>query len=231
MQLKKPAWAAMVLVMAASLASCNIGVPAPPSQDVSAIYTTAAGTMIAQLNVQQTQTAQAVPPTPLASPTALATFTPLPTFPLGPGITPFGTPLVLNTPLGGLTPLASLPPGAISFPVGCNDATLVGETIPDGTKMEPGKEFEKAWSFVNTGTCAWDEGYAFAFKSGDQLQGVDFRFVFEKDFVKPGKGIAFIIGMTAPGHQKEYKGYWQMKNDSGQWFGSLVWVDIVVKKP
>jgi hypothetical protein len=189
--------------------------------------------MIAELNVQQTQTAQAIPPTPLASPTALATFTPLPTFPIAPGTTPFGitgTPFLLNTPIGGLTPLASLPPGAFSNPVGCNDATLVGETIPDGTEVEPGEVFNKSWSFVNTGTCTWDEDYFFAFKSGDQLQGRDFHFAFEKDFVKPGKGIAFIIEMTAPGRQKEYKGYWQMKSDSGQWFGSLVWVDVIVKK-
>jgi hypothetical protein len=233
MQRKKLAWAVPVLLLAVGLTSCNIGKTPGPAADVNAIYTSAAGTMIAELNVQQTQTAQAIPPLPLASPTALATFTPLPTFPIAPGTTPFGiagTPFLLNTPIGGLTPLASLPPGAFSNPVGCDDAMLVGETVPDGTKVDAFAVFKKSWNFVNTGTCTWDEGYSFAFKSGDRLQGVDVRFRFDNDFVKPGKGTAFTIELTAPGHIKEYKGYWQMKNDHGQWFGSLVWVDIVVKK-
>ena len=235
MQMNKLAWAVTVFLLAISLVSCNIGKKAEPTPDVNAIYTAAAGTTFAQLNAQQTQTAQAVSPTPFASPTALATFTPLPTFPIAPGVTPFGltgTPFLLNTPLGGLTPLAaaSLPPGAFSNPVGCDDAMLVGETVPDGTKVDPFEVFNKSWSFVNVGTCTWDEGYIFAFKSGDRLQGVDVRFRFDNDFVKPGRGVAFNIELTAPGHQKEYKGYWQMKNDHGQWFGSLVWVDVIVKK-
>src|SRR5574341_12470 len=244
MQSKKLVWAVTVFLLAVSLASCNIGKKAEPTPDVNTIYTAAAGTTFAQLNAQQTRSAQAVSPTPFASPTALATFTPLPTYPLAPGITPFGltgTPFLLNTPIGGLTPLASPPPGAFSNPVGCNDAMFTGDAIfygskwhrnpADGTSvLAPGTEFTYSWNFTNNGTCTWDEGFTFAFKSGDQLQGVNIRFLFDKDFVKPGHGVALTIPMTAPGHQKEYKGFWQMKNDHGQWFGSLVWVDIVVKK-
>ncbi len=226
MQLKKIVWPMAALVIAIGLTSCNIGKAPEPTQDVNVIYTAAAETTIAQFNGQQTQTAQALPPTPLPSPTALPTFTLAPTFPVS-GVTPF----TLNTP-GVLTPIPSQAPagtGSGSFPVGCNDATFTGETIPDKTEMKPGQAFNKSWNFTNSGTCEWGNGYIFAFKSGDRLQGDNFRFIYEKDFVKPGKGIAFIIAMTAPMKEGEYIGYWQMKNDAGQWFGSLVSVDIVVK--
>ncbi|MBI3739324.1 MAG: hypothetical protein HY258_09795 [Chloroflexi bacterium] len=226
MQLKKIVWLMAALVIAVSLTSCNIGKAPEPTQDVNAIYTAAAETTIAQFSAQQTQTAQALPPTPLPSPTALPTLTPPPTFPVS-----GGTPFTFNTP-GAFTPIASQAPAGNtsgSFPVGCNDATFTGETIPDKTEMKSSEVFNKSWNFINSGTCTWDSGYAFAFKSGDRLQGDDFRFIYEKDFVKPGKGIAFIIEMTAPIKKGEYVGYWQMKAKDGTWFGSLVSVDIVVK--
>ena len=64
MQITKSFGVATVLVLAAALTSCNIGKAPEPTQDVNAIYTSAAGTMVAQLNDQQTQTAQAIPPLP-----------------------------------------------------------------------------------------------------------------------------------------------------------------------
>ena len=73
-----------------ALTACNIGRSPEPTPDVNALYTAAAETLIAQFNEQQTQTAQAVTPTPQASPTPLASPSPLPTFAL-PGLTPLGT--------------------------------------------------------------------------------------------------------------------------------------------
>ena len=236
MHLTRPIWVATALILAAALTSCNIGKAPEPTQDVNAIFTSAAGTMIAQLNDQQTQTAQAVPPTALASPTPLDTFTPLPTIAGLAGVTPIGTPFTLSTPGGALTPRAtSVPAGgsASGFAVGCNNAELIGETIPDGTIIHPAKRFEKAWSLQNTGTCTWDEGYSFSFKSGEQMQGEN-KLLTKKssnsDFTAPGHSQAFIVQMWAPAGAGEYKGYWQMKDDKGNWFGSLVWVDIRVHR-
>jgi len=227
-----------VLLLAAALASCNIGKAPEPTADVNAIFTSAAGTMIAQLNDQQTQTAVAIPPSSASSPTPLDTFTPLPTFSIG--STPFGsTPLIFVTPGLGVTPLAplatSVPAGGVTngFAVGCNNAELIGETVPDGTIIHPAKKFDKAWSLQNTGTCTWDEGYSFQFKSGEQLQGQNVLITKQSskgDFTAPGHSQAFIIQMWAPGTAAEYKGYWQMKGDDGKWFGSLVSVDIVVHR-
>jgi hypothetical protein len=219
------------IVLAATSAACNLGKSPQPTPDVAGLYTAAADTLVAQLHDQQTQTAAAVPPTPAASPTPLASFTSLPTLPLIAGLTPFGT-FTFGTPGVGLTPLPTLVSGTIvsGFAVGCNNAVFIGETIPDGTKMVPMHSFKKTWSLQNTGTCAWDEGYSFAFKSGERLGGFDVKITKSEDFTEPNHSQAFVIPMEAPKDAGEYKGYWQMKDDSGNWFGSLVSVDIIVEE-
>jgi hypothetical protein len=209
------------------LAACNLGKSPEPTPDVNALYTQAAGTLIGQMNEGLTQTAQAAPPTEQASPTPLASFTPLPTFPVG-GLTPIGTPLALGTAGIPLLPTSGVAP-AKSWPQGCDDAQFTNETIPDGTKMNSRHDFYKWWAFLNVGTCTWDEGYEFAYKSGDRLNGDNVKIQYEKDFTKPGESIAFKVHMDAPKEAGEYIGFWQMRNDSGGWFGSLVSVDIIVQ--
>jgi hypothetical protein len=233
MQLKKLVWVASVILLTAALASCNIGKSPEPTPDVNAIFTSAAGTMIAVLNDQQTQTAAAVTPTPFTSPTPLDTFTPQPTFAIG--VTPFGTTFVFNTPGAGVTLIPTqAPAGSVNgMAVGCNNAELIAEKIPDGTVIVPAKRFTKVWEFLNTGTCTWDQGYGFYFKTGDRLQGEDVVLTQQSpktDFTDPGHSQSFVIDMWTPGTAGEYKGYWQMKSDHGEWFGSLVWVDIIVHR-
>ncbi len=235
MHRKRNSWLALVILAAISLASCNIGKAAAPTPDVNAVFTSAAQTMVAQLSDQQTQTAQAIP---TDTPTGQATFTPLPTFPVN--VTPFGagTPFTFNTPTPGgsgisLTPLAlpTVAGGLVGgFAVGCANAVFAGETIPDKTVITPGKSFEKAWMMYNAGTCTWDQGFRFSFKSGDKLNGNDILISQKDDFTAPGHSITFIVNMKAPMTAREYIGYWQMKTDQGVWFGSLVSVDVIVKK-
>lgn len=236
MRSMKMIWTVVVLLMSAALASCNLGKAPEPTADVNGIYTSAAQTMIAGLSSQQTQTAQAVPQ---ATATSAPSFTPLPTFAISTGsILSFGTPgtpFILGTPG---TPLASLPSGTglYSMPVGCADATFVHETAPlDGTSMANGKVFTKGWTMFNSGTCTWDEGFSFAFKSGDQMQGENIVFgkttQAESDWTPAGKQHEFDVQMQVPWKQGSYKGYWQMKDDTGHWFGSIVYVDIVVGQP
>ncbi len=234
MRFNKLVWAAAAIVGGVVLASCNIGKAPEPTPDVNAIYTSAAQTMVAGLKAQQTQTAAAVPATPLASPTLAASFTPLATFAVGTGVLPFGTPFSLGTPFTVGTPGTPMPTlpsgtGVYSFPVGCNDATFIGETAPyDKTTLAGGKLFTKGWSMQNTGTCAWDQGYSFAFKSGDQMQGENVLITNADAFTQPQHSQAFVVKMQAPRAPGEYKGFWQMKADNGTWFGSIVYVDIII---
>ena len=50
----------------------------------------------------------------------------------------------------------------------------------------------------------------------------------EDQFTQPGHSQAFVVHLQAPKAKGEYIGYWQMKTDAGEWFGSLVSIDIIV---
>lgn len=231
MQFKKLFWMIAVALLTTSISSCNIGVAAPPAQDVNAIYTAAAGTMIAQFGDQMTQTAQASSPTPANSPTPLATFTSLPTFSVAPGTTPFGvvgTPFVFNTPSGGGTPLPTTGSTG-STASGCNNSAYVNQTVTDGTTFAAHKNFAVGFQLSNTGTCAWGAGYSFVFISGDRMNGNNIVITSADRVTQPGQSNSFILRLQAPNSAGSYKGFWQMKDPKGAVFGSQVFIAIVVK--
>ncbi|HEY2982379.1 MAG TPA: NBR1-Ig-like domain-containing protein [Anaerolineales bacterium] len=212
---------AIVVLLAISLSACNIGATPAPTVDVNAIYTSAAETALADLSQKLTQTAQAASPTPLPTNTSLPTNTPFATLALA---TPFGG----GTPLAGITPLAT-PVGTLSGPL-CNDSAFIADvTIPDGTQMNPGQDFEKIWAIQNSGTCTWDEGYMLVFASGDDLDGYTIEIKKAADFVDPGETINFKMNLTASLQKREYTGCWRMKDDGGYFFGTYLCVNIVVQ--
>jgi hypothetical protein len=215
---RKIAWVTISSLLALALSGCNLGATPAPTVDVNAIYTSAAETAFAAFAQQQTQTAQAASPTSLPTNTSQPTNTAIPT---------------LSTPLGGATPFATL---AISTPVGtlagpqCNDAAFIADvTVPDGTEMQPGQDFEKIWALQNSGTCRWDEGYIFAWVSGDDLDNQNFEIKTAGQFVEPGETAEFSIDLTAPLAKREYNACWRMTSDGGYFFGTFACVKIVVK--
>ena len=226
MRFMKLFWVVTALLLTAGLTSCS-GTAPEPTQDVNAVYTSVAGTMVAQFNGQQTQTAQAVPPSPTASPTELAIVLPAPTIAVEPSQTPF----LINTPSIAVLPATST--GGLTFGetgVGCDNATYLSETEPGrGTLFKPGINFTKAWTFQNSGTCTWINSYTFAFISGDQMGGRDIRLYKTVDFTAPGLNHTFVVNFQAPHGGGHYQGFWQMKNATGTEFGARVVIDIVVK--
>ena len=228
MQLMKPIRVVTLLLVVAALTSCSGGKAPEPTQDVNAVYTSVASTMVAQLIDQQTQTAQAVPPTVLASPTAFDTSTPLPTFPA----TALGTPIIINTPTGAVFPTNSTgggTPGTTA--AGCNNSNFISESEPsDGTQFSKGENFSKSWTFQNTGTCTWSNSFSFGFQSGDRMGGKTILISRSVDFTLPGNNHTFTVFFEAPITAGHYIGFWQMRTPGGSSFGSRVWVDIVVKK-
>ncbi|MCZ2128030.1 MAG: hypothetical protein LC099_09700 [Anaerolineales bacterium] len=236
-----------VFVLAAVfVSSCNIGATPPPTQDVGAIQTQSVGLVLTQAALQMTQTAAAIPPTALPTETAAPTNTlpPVPTTDLfdQPTITPFA----FNTQQPGLTPLAPTTPtlaiiNTLTTKNGCNDALYLGETAPyDHDPVKAGKEFQKAWTLQNKGTCIWDEGYSFDYLESyfpdtdgtKQLKGYDIVLSKSKaeDFTKPNQSNSYVVKLTAPLEPGEYKGYWKMKDDAGEYFGPLVYVWIKVEE-
>lgn len=244
----------LVLLGSLMIASCNVGASATPTTDVNALNTAIVGTTVAQLSGQLTSTALISPtetPAPAETIANLPTLAVLPTQDLSGAPSPtlnvaalptfsfVNTPVGGNvsTPVAGSTPLATAVPnlnsgGQPSTKNGCNDALYVSDTPPDGTVVTAGKEFQHAWELQNTGTCTWDEGYVFAFQpetSSSQIKGYDITIKSGDTFTDPGHTQSFIVKLIAPTTAGEYKGHWRMKDDQGNFFGSFVYLDIVVK--
>jgi len=228
--------APFLLSVSLILAGCNLGATPAPTQDLNAINTSVVGTAVAQLSVQMTATALAQPsatpqPTNTLAPIAtVAATTQSAAAPTG------GIPTISfnSTPLPGFTALASPTLAGATAALGdaCSNSVFEGDvTIPDGTILKPGEDFIKTWAIRNTGTCAWDEGFALVFIGGDTaLDPYNFEFKKTGDIILGGEGVNISIKLTAPLAPGDYQGHWRMRNDKGYYFGTIVSVYITVKK-
>src|SRR5512143_3957679 len=137
------------------------------------------------------------------------------------------------------TPLATLPvtpkPGSTVPPVSggdqpCMKASLVEETVPDGTILKPGQQFTKTWRIQNTSTCVWNTSYKIVFWDGD-LMGGGYVYNFPQQAL-PGDVVEVPLVLTAPATDGSYKGSWKLQTPGGASFGvgydSPFWVDIIV---
>jgi hypothetical protein len=229
MRLNRLVWLSMFTIATLVLSACNIGATPEPTMDASVVYTSAAQTLIADFNIKQTQTALAAPPTPLPTNTLAPTF-PVPVNPQPgpgtPGLTPLApnlTPLVPSTPVSLFTPTSAGPL--------CNDAVYIADvTVPDGTVMKPGEDFEKTWAVKNSGTCTWDEGYSLVFVAGDKMDGYDLPIKTRSQFVDPGETVNMTVLLTAHLAPGVYEGCWRMRDDKGYYFGTYLCYKIEVKK-
>ncbi|MEX2161730.1 MAG: NBR1-Ig-like domain-containing protein [Anaerolineales bacterium] len=190
----------LLFILALLLAACRAPAAAPeepkaPTEDINALYTQVAGTLIAQ-------GAQ------IATATSEATNTPLVVT-----ATPSSTSSVPTA-----TPSNTQPP-ATSVPVAvCNQAAFISDvTIPDGSQMAKGQDFTKTWRIKNTGTCTWDDDYTVVFSSGTNLAS---KSSFDlPETVSPGETINISIPMEAPDENGTYKSSWLIRSDSGSTFG------------
>ena len=175
-----------------------------PTMDAVRVQTQAVETFSAAL----TQTALAAPTqTPASTPTALPTFAPV------------TTSAVITLP--AITQVAAITPTA-----SCYQLRYVSDvSIPDNTQMAPGQTFTKTWKVKNTGSCAWDAGFKFAFVGGEQMSGATYTL---PSSVAAGAELDISIAMTAPTKAGTLRGNWRMSTAGGQFFGDEVYVVIVV---
>jgi len=121
------------------------------------------------------------------------------------------TPQALSTPAITNTPLS----GAVEF---CTaNAAFVGETVPDGTILEPGATFTKVWRIQNDGTCTWDSQWQLIFYSGE-IMGGSATYNFPQP-AQPGQTVEVPIILTAPQLGGSYTGEWMLKSPWGMTFG------------
>ena len=212
--------------------------------DVGAINTAAVETAMGQLSAQFTQTAMAAPSaTTLPTNTAIN----LPTFalpgaatgsPVAGGALPTvsfnSTPVTPGTPLPGFTALPTAGGAAgptASLGDACNNSEFISDvTIPDGTTLDPGVNFQKVWQVKNTGSCTWDEGYALVYIGGSNpnLDPYTYEFKQNSDFVAGGSTVNLAVNLTTPCTPGEFQGSWRMRNDQGAYFGTFLTVIVKV---
>lgn len=96
-------------------------------------------------------------------------------------------------------------------------ASLVGETIPDLTIVQPGATFTKTWQIQNSGTCTWDTNWQLVYYSGDLMDGLTVYNLPEP--AQPGDTLDIPIILRAPAENGSYTGEWMLKSPWGQTFG------------
>ncbi|MDA8114203.1 MAG: NBR1-Ig-like domain-containing protein [Acidithiobacillus sp.] len=194
------------LLIALALLTSACGASAPPTSSAIDTISTAVAMTVEAENAQQTQ----------FTPTPAFTETPLPAFPNA--ATPTARPKPTN------------PPPASANDLACMKASLIDQTIPDGTIKKPGEQFTEVWHIRNDSTCVWDTTYKIVFWDGDVMGG-GYVYNFPQQAL-PGDTVAVPLVLTAPAQDGTYRSSWKLQTPGGASFGvgydSPFWVDIVV---
>lgn len=202
MKIKTTALMTALMIAAPLMSACGgSDAEATPTMSPQEIQTMAVATFSSGL----TQTALAAP---TDTPTPTSTVTPLVISTLA-NVTPFGTSFV-----------AAIPTAA------CYSMSYVSDvSIPDNTVMTAGQTFTKTWKIKNSGTCAWDTGFKFAFTGGDAMSGATYTL---PQSVPANTEIDVSVNMTAPSTTGTIRGNWRMSTATGQFFGDEVFLVIIV---
>ena len=100
----------------------------------------------------------------------------------------------------------------------CDQGGFVADvSIPDGTAMTVGTQFNKTWRLKNTGSCTWTPDYAVVFEFGALMNAPAAQKIGVS--VIPGQTVDITVPMRAPGEPGSYRGYWKLRNAAGVIFG------------
>jgi Ig-like domain from next to BRCA1 gene len=131
-----------------------------------------------------------------------------------------------NLPVPIFSPATSTADTTTFTGTACDGASYISDvTIPDNTVVPAGETFVKTWMFQNTGSCTWDANYTLTLTSGDSMDGTNTSI---SGSVVPGQEAELSVTLIAPTTAGQYTGYWRLANDSGQTFGTTVYVSIDV---
>jgi hypothetical protein len=221
-----------MLILAAMISACS-GAATPDAGSIDAVLTEGVQTLVGAYFA--TQTALVTPATSTSAPTATrpASSSPLP-FPSG-SVSPSPTWPYVAATLG--TPLTASPtgtqftatpnPSALAY--GCNNLAFVRDvTIPSGTILKPGEDFNKTWKVANSGTCNWMYQYALALVGGDAMDGKTTKL---GKVVTVNDWAELSVGLAAPHASGTYSSYWRLMDADGHFFGATLGVTIKVGAP
>jgi Ig-like domain from next to BRCA1 gene len=133
-----------------------------------------------------------------------------------------------RTPEPGFTLIPNTPVIPTNTPQPCNNGAVfvTDVTIPDNTAVLPGAPIDKRWQVQNTGTCNWTRDYRVAYFEGNQMGAAGEHALFP---AKAGTRAVVQINMIAPDVPGEYMGRWQIRDASGQTFGQVLFIKIIVQ--
>jgi len=113
-----------------------------------------------------------------------------------------------------------------SLPPSNDSASFVSDiTLPDGTITSPSQTIPKTWKLNNNGSTTWGSGYQLVFLRGDRMGAPASINV---PSTAPGQNVDLSVSITAPSSPGSYKGYWQLRNPQGTYFGPEIWVSLEV---
>lgn len=208
------------------LTGCSTESEEEPTVDPNMIYTAAAETVQAQLQVAQGGTATAaalaaaLPTATMEQPTALPTAAGNPADPnalvinLTPGVTAIVAAGATTLPtVAGVSAIATLVPTAAPTVNTTGDkAEYIDQDPDDGTTYGNDVGFNTTFQIKNTGTTTWDVDnyYLATMVSSDSLAEKNYALLREE--VPPGKVTKIITDMHTPGTDGEYKSTWCFLN-------------------
>jgi len=184
------------LLITSSLLMTACGAEATPdaAQAINSIETSVAETVAAQDAIQsESAPTMAIPAVSPTSPVFVPTLTPL---------APIASPTL---------------PANTAGKSQCASASLVSETIPDGTIFQPGEKFTKTWEIKNTSACTWDTSYKILFWSGDLLGGAYYYNL--PQMVAPGQTLPISLLLVAPVAPADYTSEWMLQTPDSVEYG------------
>lgn len=146
-------------------------------------------------------------------------------------VTPSGTlGQVINQPVVETAPAAPAP--CIKGMTFVADINLDDRGMTAPPVMLLNQDFIKGWRIRNTGTCDWTANYQMVYVSGNrpeaQMSGQPTPIGVT---VPPGQTVDVSVVLRAPNAYGVFQGFWQLRDDTGQALGEVVWVGIQVPDP
>jgi hypothetical protein len=154
-------------------------------------------------------------PTPFRPPTSIPPTLPLPT------TTPIPTIFSATE-----TPTQPSVPATATENICTNILSFIDDiTVEDGTTFLPNAQIDKQWLIKNDGTCDWDSTYKLQWVGGDPMSANTTQALYP---ARAGTQATIRIVFTAPTEIGEYESAWQAVAPDGNFFGDLIFIQIVV---
>lgn len=98
--------------------------------------------------------------------------------------------------------------------------------------MQPGQAFVKSWRVRNSGTCDWAPDFSLIYVNGNRQEArMSAQPLAIGRTVAPGDTIDLSVSLQAPPVYGVFQAFWQMRDNTGNLFGEVVWVGIQVPDP